>query len=486
MTKTKRLIDSKFIKLIQLLNKEEIKSFQKFLKSPYFNKKEHLAKLFDLLSNAHPKFDSPRFNKTTILKKMFSDTAPTFENKLAKQMTELVQLFDEFLKHQIVKEDQTVSHSLLAKALAQKANFELFASKAKAYQDILNEHPVRDSKFYLAQFSVSRDLYLQSLQTSFDGEKNYLLQSKKHLDRFYYLTKLVLICGLFARNKLLKDQSDLSSMNETIQHVKNHYADDSPVFSIYIQLIELYQYEIDDELYESIVDCFRNHIDLFSVEQQSNILYQLTNYAAGRIKANQKQFHLTLIKLYQLGLKKNIFLNGAYLPEQTFLNIAVCFSIAKRFDLVEQMIDYELEKLPPDSQDSAKILILAFSEFHKGNFSKALILVKSCTANSLPYLLRIRLLTIRCLYELRLTNHSYEDTLISYIRSYESFFKRANTFKSEIAEDYLNFSEALRAILFRNPLWPLDKTKATLNQKITTYDSIVARSWLFDKVSLLK
>lgn len=290
MIKTKSLVDSKFIRLLHLLNKEEVKSFQKFLESPYFNKKEHLVKLYSLLSNFHPKFDSPRFNKAAILKKMFSDTASALENKLAKQMTELVQLFDEFLKHQVVKEDDIVSHSLLIRALSKKANFELSITKSKAYQKLLNEHPVRDSKFYYEQFSIFHDLYLQSLQTSFDGEKEYLLQSKKHLDQFYHLTRLALICGLFARNKLLKDQFELSSMNKFIQQVKDNYINNSPVFSIYIQLIELYQNVVDDTLFRNIVKSFKNHVDLFSKEQQSSIIYQLSNYAVVRMKANQKSF----------------------------------------------------------------------------------------------------------------------------------------------------------------------------------------------------
>ena len=174
-----------------------------------------------------------------------------------------------------------------------------------------------------------------------------------------------------------------------------------------------------------------------------------------------------------------------HLPENTFLNIVVSFAIAKDFKAIDQLIDQYLKKVPFEHQEQTKNLTLAFKYFHQAAFQKAYDLIRNFKESTIHYKLRTRLLKLRCLYEIQLTDHRFHPTLLYEINAYESLFKREYQIAENSAEMYLNFSEALRTIIHRNTKKPISKIKTEILKKLAAYETLVARKWLVEKVNQL-
>ena len=128
---------------------------------------------------------------------------------------------------------------------------------------------------------------------------------------------------------------------------------------------------------------------------------------------------------------------------------------------------------------------MAFKYFHQSNFQQTFDIIKNLNEYSLYYKLRIRLLKLRCLYEIQIKDQLFRKLLLSEIKTYESLFKRESEIVGQSIQMYLNFSEALRSIIHRNTTKPISAIKNKLVLKINTYENLVARKWLLDKVKQL-
>ncbi|MBK8553976.1 MAG: hypothetical protein IPL53_24190 [Ignavibacteria bacterium] len=62
---------SKLLTLLSSFSKEEMKNFEKFIESPYFNKERNFKPLYNILKRHHPAFDSTLFTEERIFKKLY-------------------------------------------------------------------------------------------------------------------------------------------------------------------------------------------------------------------------------------------------------------------------------------------------------------------------------------------------------------------------------------------------------------------------------
>ena len=52
--------------LLKTFTGKELKDFREFLKSPYFNKRSAVLKLFDVIVKFHPEYESPLLTKEKV------------------------------------------------------------------------------------------------------------------------------------------------------------------------------------------------------------------------------------------------------------------------------------------------------------------------------------------------------------------------------------------------------------------------------------
>ncbi len=62
---------SKLITLFSIFTKEEMKSFEKFIVSPYFNNERNFKPLYKILKSYYPEFDNPNLTEEKIFKKLY-------------------------------------------------------------------------------------------------------------------------------------------------------------------------------------------------------------------------------------------------------------------------------------------------------------------------------------------------------------------------------------------------------------------------------
>ena len=61
----------KLFTLLSAFSKEELKKFEKFIASPYFNNERNFKPLYKILKQHHPSFDDPNLSEEKIFKKLY-------------------------------------------------------------------------------------------------------------------------------------------------------------------------------------------------------------------------------------------------------------------------------------------------------------------------------------------------------------------------------------------------------------------------------
>ena len=118
------------IELLKTLNNDELSRLGEFVRSPYFNKREAVVKLFDLISKHAPEYTSPALKKESLYKKLFPGKAYN-EQTLRSRMSELSSLIKEFLI-QVRSEQQVFDRKkYFIKELLQRKKFDLCEKQIK-------------------------------------------------------------------------------------------------------------------------------------------------------------------------------------------------------------------------------------------------------------------------------------------------------------------------------------------------------------------
>lgn len=63
--------NSKLIRILKTLNKQEFKKLDKFVKSPYFIKERHCYPLFNILKKRYPGFDAGEITNEEIYEELY-------------------------------------------------------------------------------------------------------------------------------------------------------------------------------------------------------------------------------------------------------------------------------------------------------------------------------------------------------------------------------------------------------------------------------
>lgn len=93
--------NTKFIPLLQTFSPDELKRFDDYVKSPYFNKREAPIKLYAVLLTAYPNFENLKWEK--VFKKAFPDKPAYSETYLNNVLSDLYALAEEFLGQEMTR-----------------------------------------------------------------------------------------------------------------------------------------------------------------------------------------------------------------------------------------------------------------------------------------------------------------------------------------------------------------------------------------------
>ena len=469
--------------ILKTFSRDDLKNFEDFIVSPYFNKKNTVIKLWNNIKHFYPEFENEKLNRKVVWEKLYP--GKDFNYGVMKNLIyDLNQLVERFLETEMFAENTFERGLQLFYSLSDRDLGKLSFSKYKSLEDkLINSKRGADrySKLILLKWSMETasghtDLKINS--GVYDISEYMIYDFLISAFKIYNNIAAEKLSNKESRTyELLKDFLGNTDIDRILKTIKKNSPEDHKVVNVFYYM---YKALSDIERPESYFN-FKNNVlendHLLDESERKNLFACLWTSLSYNKAVKNKPFEFNeLMKFQHL---KNILLDhsGMITSRKYSLGIRIA-AMAKDFDFLKEFADSYLKCTRPSARKNMTLYGNAYLHFAKGEFGKALELINKINFDIIAFKYEMKNLQIMLFYEL-----NEIEPLMYALDSYKHFASN-NQYVSESSRDNI-----FRFISYMNTFCRLkekpDKIKIQMLIEKISIDSLNTKYWLLEKAKEL-
>ncbi|MEO1218595.1 MAG: hypothetical protein AAFY45_34005, partial [Bacteroidota bacterium] len=431
--------------LIQLLSKltdAEMRSFDKFVRSPYFNSHQDTIRLFEILKPLHPEFPDEKIDKGFIFRQLFPDQE--YKDDILRTLRKyLLRQLSYFLAVQRFQEDELMVQNYMLQVLGEKDVHTYFKKQVRHAENQIKKYPDKDEKFFLKQFWIERAwLEYQHIYEK-RGKIPSLSKSHKLLDQYFLSAKLELMASEL-NNQVVREGKVTDSLfsDDIIEHLDQCY-------EIYPALIKGYYFCVKMLLspiqsvhyYTSIRTLLKEQGGEFSFKDLQTLYIILISFTNQQYREGKRKYLNEMFEIYKEMLDKELLFEGKIFPVHNYKNIVTLGLRTGNYDWTENFIHKYRKFIADDYQDGIFKYNLAHLYFYQEKYGEALFLMQDVEFLDVFYQLGYKMLQLKIYYE-----QLEVESFIALAKTYQTHIRRQTGIPDARKEAYYNFVAILRKI----------------------------------------
>lgn len=475
------------IKLLKSFSLKEIKEFDKFVRSPFFNNQSTLIRLNGELKKYYPEFTHPDFTKQKIYQAINPDTEYD-DTKFRKYFSNLFKLAEEFLMS--IENNSSLKRKRLD-LLEQydKRNLNDF------FHTVINEI---DSKNHIKNY-VSREFFIENhfreesklIHNIRTNRLNLIPPDIKssHSNLILHLLMVTTIyCNILLVNR--KSFKDTEFCNYTDEFLKlfdfwDYYKKFETQNEEVKSFVELCRFDIllaQDSFNKKNLDKMKSLLLKCADSLNDNLLYtfisHLNIYYLINIEKGNKDFDNELFGNYKFMIDKGIYEsdNIKFINYSEFRTILAIALKIKEFTWAKDFINEYGKGFRDDYLNYSN----AFLFYEMTEYEESLKYLPKVKLEDVFLKLDVSILNAMIYYEL-----NYFDSAMSTAESFRRYMKENELLSAEVKTSHLNFINSYKSILkFResdNNIFDLGKLK----KEIEDFSIVRRKKWLLEKIDEL-
>ncbi len=473
---------SNLIELLKTFSPAEIKDFKEFLKSSYFNKRQAVANLFDVLTSYHPDYS---FSRENIFAKMFPGTKYN-DNTLRVLSHYLTELALKFLVFARINDDKLEYSILLQSILGERKQYKLL-DKEIAKSEILLESSDFEAELY---FSNKYRLENEKIYQMFAS--NYALYDKivsrpawenvsRDLDVFYMVKTMIMYLNTITYGNLYNRKVQSEKFDQVLERIEIRDYENIPVVMMYYYLIRMMKDETDESSFYKVKELLKKNKSKINKYDRTGAYVNLSSYCRMKVQKGVKRFEKESFELFKEEIgEKTYLLNDGTMSPVFFRNAVASGLQVKEFSWVQIFIRKFKSELGKRYRENYRLLCSALYEFHTGNFDAAIELNSKIVYDELYMKLNSKTLQMQLLYE----SGGYE-SLSAALESFRHFLSNNKLIPEMKKLQHSNFRKYLTQIIAVANQSNKSERELLL-KNIQGESDLVSKDWLIEKLELLK
>ena len=482
---------SKIVQILQCFSPKEIKEFEKFVVSPYFNTGRNAEGLFNILKEYYPDFESDDLDREVVFKKLFP--GEKFVEKKFKNVTSaLTQLADRFMVNERLRNDPVEFEQLLYKEYWDRENYKPFLSILNSLEKRIEKLPFDRKNAFLVEEGIASYRYSHYLKLIRPDKAIPLIGESSEYSSLSFLIKFiksvmyshtaVITFNTPVKNTLFEEVRDGLDLDRIIAGLrKSKYR--------YLWLLELYYYTLktysdlnDVKSFKKAREIFNKHKEKFSRFEKHYILMDLYSHCIRQFSSGNIDFIRDEFEICKQLKDENALTDS----EDTsillihFRNFVYTALKAKEYDWLEEFVNDCAMMLAPDGRDSMRDFTLARLEFERGNFNKALEYASGIQYEIFTYKLDVKNLLLFIYYELELF-----DQAESLIDTYKHYITHMKEFSPAYMKKFKDFIK-IYSLLFKARTSGKTQDPDLLLKKAEDIRVLPSRAWFVQKIKELQ
>ncbi len=470
--------DTKLFKVLKKFDKYEQNKLRKYVSSPYFNRDQHLLKLYNTIVLKINKNSSEHIYKKQLWKAMKTDR-PYDDVRFRKYCSDLLKLVQGYLSQQFFEDSSFYRNNFLLQEIKKRKLEELYNSSLRAAKRDVNDsigvHPdaflelfqIEERYFEIIDFETKR--HLISNLDEMDG----------YLNSYFISRKLEIICSAIYRSSQYSHDYNIQFVDQIIEFVNNIEYKNYPYIAIYYHILLTLIHQEDDEYYYKLKDEIEKNIDRFEIEEIDKVYTYVLNYCFGKINKGRQEFLEEVFYVYKSLIDRNLILENNQITPWRFKNITLIALRLGKFKWTESFIIDFKEKLQEDFRENAVRYNLALLYFYLKKYEKVIQQLQFVEYEDPAYNLDSKAMLIGSYYEL-----DELEPLYSLFESFRAYLNRHKDIPEERRKRYLNLIKFTRRL---TKIDPRDKQALEkLKKDIQSSEGVVSIKWLNEKISELE
>lgn len=469
------MYSSKLVDVFYALSKSQQRALRKVVRSPYFNRREDVSQLFDLMYKT-PLTNRQKLRKEQVFKVLYPNETYAAE-KVDHVMSFLFKIIEHFLIQEYHINSTTSTQLTLLKVYQQLGLNRQFKRLLTATQKWQNNQTIRDIDYHEHTFAVELKQY-EFLAQQRRGTAKNLQELSTKLDLRFLAQKLKNGCALLAHQAVYNKEYDFGLLDLIIPYIEAHPTLlENPAIAIYYYyyLAVTTSPDLEEDYFQSFKMVFLNSTHSFEQHELEDIYTLALNYCVKKVNVGALEYQHELFEIYELGLQLGILLNNGILNQFKFLNIAKLALRLEKIEWTKNFIETYKSKVTAQYQDSYVHAVYSMLYFAQGKYQETLLRLQQVDYKDLFITLDAKVMQTKIYYQL-----DEYDALESSINSFKVFLRRKEIMAYH-QEIYKNFTRYLQKLI-NLPL--SDKAaKKKLYHEIEQTPKLPEKKWLLEQLS---
>jgi hypothetical protein len=477
---------SKLIALLKSFSKQEMKSFNDFVFSPYFNKEKVLVKLVDFLSAYHPHYNVPGLEKENVFENLYP--GKTYNDGLMRNIiSDMLALAEEYLVLKNLNTDEFRKNILLIKELKSRKLANHFLKHKEKTENLIEQSPFKDEFYYDKKTELSR-LYSSFLK---ETEDTYIRENQLFQENSDLITSGFLIKILYYNTYMLTRQSHISNFSFILNfagEIDNFFRNEGVKF-LEITHIECYYYcfkliQTNDETYfYKLKDFIKNNFDKIDREAGKSIHTVMENYCYTKVTEGKVEFVKEQFLLYKQSIEKGTYKGVVdYISNIFFVSVTATGFEAGEFEWVEKFIREYIHEVKDELRQNTLHFCNALNFYWKKKFEESLVELSKVSTEEFAFKHNIKSLMLKIYYDLNESESFY-----SHIDTYKHFILNNRIVHDKVREQVNNFINYSKKLFSIKNSENVDKgfELNSLKNEISENHTLINKIWLLKKTAEL-
>lgn len=476
------MYSSTLLEIFKKFSPKEIKEFEDFVASPYYNKNKNVITLFNLVKAEYPQFDKGNLTKEKVYKKIYAGTKYN-DGTIRLLMFYLQEIAEKFLTVKNFEENSYAPHTHLLRELNARDLHKIFEKDYKGVEKKLGKITKQDFNFFQGKFMIEYEYLSHFGKMYFERDEKFVgkINVSKIFENLTY-SYLIRIFKFYLYHTNIRMKFNVNDEFKLFEElIYRHNTEDFknvPAVNMYYYCLMMLLKPTDEHYYYKAKNLLFESEDFFTEDDKIEFYIGLENYCKRKYKVGKTEYVQELFEVNLAQINKKAYLFNGVMPDLFYKSAADIAIQLKKYDWAKKFIQDYKKELPEQFRENTYLHCMGVYEFATDNFEKSLDYISRVKFDEIYQKLDIKCLLNAIYYELDI-----QSSLESSIDTFRHFLKNDKIIPAERKESFSIFNKNLSKLLKL-------KRKPDLEELELFHDNISAgnyynKEWMLSKVTQL-
>lgn len=477
------MLNTSAISVFRTFSKDELKKFEDFLNSPYYNKNSVVVNLFALLKKHAPYYNSHDLERKKVWRRLYKNK--DFNYGVMKNLIyDLGKCADNFIELQNYEKDEKLRGIIVMKEKMNRNLNSSFEKSMKNYKNMLANLKLDFEYFYYEYSALKLQREFTATMNKTNAEKTVEEEKEIEFLTLFYLNECadiyntLLVNGSIMNKEYNSDNLELFlTLMEKFEHGYKEIIESS------LLCLKLVLNKTDESVYFKLKNIFFERSHNFSIPFNMSLGLTLREHCGRKTAKGMKDYVKENFEVLLYTFENNFVTvdNNGFIDPLSFTSLVSCACRLNKIEWTEKFINENIKKINPEYRDKFHNYSLVTLNVKKKNFNEALnYLAKMEVKNQMDHV-SVKRFQLMIYYE-----SGHTDELYSLIEAFRNFISKNKKLSESIklpAGKFVYFVKKFSNIKFNYNSDNRSKIEELKEELVRT--EVINKIWLLEKADEL-